>query len=281
MTVKAKFLIDRYVVENSYHDDLYEQLKLLGFEVVCDGYTYFTQEPATKHFGDDDCVVLYGSMSFVEQFGRGRGFIPGAYYTKSRYLCSQYMHRLPEGIMANDDYLMLPFGEFVRRHKSIYQLFNSNKIFIRPNSGHKTFTGLPIHIEEFTHEINTLRKLLNVSDDTLILIASCKEIMAEYRFFVVGGKVITGSRYKLGNELSIEPIIDEACLEVAKRVAEHAWQVDLAYACDVGIVDGKPKVIELNAFSTSGLYAVDIPSLFTAVAEIAVAEWNDEVSLTD
>lgn len=280
--MKSNFLVDSYVIENSYHDDLNDVLTGLGYNVICGRYTPMAQEAVERHFNDDECVVLYGSMSFVEQHSRGRGFVPGAYYTKNRYLCSEYLPRMPLDTLANADYVMVPFAEFVRRHQQFYDMFSTNKVFIRPNSGFKTFTGLPIHMDDFDHEINGLRSgLTSVTDQTMILVASCKRISAEYRFFVVGGKVITGSRYKLNEELSIDANIDPDCLAVAEKIASNPWQVDLAYACDVGIVNGEPKVIELNAFSTSGLYAADIPALFNAVSDIAVAEWLGEVSLVD
>ncbi|MEG0869617.1 MAG: ATP-grasp domain-containing protein [Hafnia sp.] len=281
MQQRAKFLIDRYVVENSYHDDLHEHLQAMGYEVVCEQYTPMLIEPPRQHFRDDDCVVLYGSLSFVEQFSRGREFIPGAYYTKNRYLCSQYLHRLPWDLLGNQDYVMVPFGELVRRRQQFYDMFNTNCLFIRPDSGFKTFTGLPLHEEDFDHEVNTLRQLRNITDDVMILVSSGKRIEGEYRFFVVGGEVITGSRYKLNDQLAIDSVIDGRCLEVAQAIAKGPWQVDLAYACDVGIVNGQPKVIELNAFSTSGLYAADIPKLFGAVSDIALAEWRGDVSLSN
>lgn len=282
MQTQAKFLLDSYVIENSYHDDLYQVLTGLGYEVICDRYTPMQREATMKHYDDADCVVLYGSMSFVEQHQRNRCFVPGAYYTKDRYLCSEYMSRLPLDILANNDYVMVPFAEFVRRREQFYKMFNANKIFVRPNSGFKTFTGLPIHEDEFDYEVNTLRSgLTSTTDQTMVLVASCKRIEKEYRFFIVNGKVITGSQYKDCDKLAIDASFDPACLAVAERVAKNPWQVDLAYACDVGIVNGEPKVIELNAFSTSGLYAVDIPALFKAVSAVAIAEWKHEVSLND
>lgn len=277
--MKVKFLLDRYMIDNSYHERLDETLMSMGYDVIVDKYYPIEDFPKKRHFSDDDCVVLYGSISFVNQYQRARKFVPGAYFSKEGFLCSRYMHRLPTNVLANHDYLMLPYGEFLRQHKRIYALFNTNKIFLRPDSGSKTFTGLAIHEDDFAHEINTLNRLLNVDHNSMVLVASCKNIEVEFRFFIVEGKVITGSQYKIGDDLIISPVVSPRCLALAQEIAQGPFQIDLAYACDIGIVDGEPKVIELNSFSAAGLYAADVKNLFSAVAECAAAEHRERWSL--
>lgn len=277
--MKVKFLLDSYMIDNSYHERLDESLVAMGYEVVVDKYYPCQEFPEIRHFSDSDCVVLYGSISFVNQHQKKRKFVPGAYFSREGFLCSRYMHRLPSRVLANHDYLMLPYGEFLRQHRRIYGLFNTDKIFLRPDSGSKTFTGLAIHEDDFEHETNTLNKLLNVDHDSMVLVASCKKIDVEYRFFIVRGEVVTGSQYKVDDDLIISPVVSKKCLALAQEIAQGPFQVDLAYACDIGIVDGEAKVIELNSFSAAGLYAADVKALFTAVAECAAAEHEQELSL--
>jgi len=59
------------------------------------------------------------------------------------------------------------------------------------------------------------------------------------------------------------------------------WQPDIAYACDVGIVNGSPKIIELNSFSSSGFYACDISKIIHAIDRVAIMEYNGDISIGD
>lgn len=277
---KAKWLIDNYLIETSYHESIDGILKRMGYEVIVDKYIPFTDKPNNIHYSDDDCVVMYGSIGFVNLYMKNRHFIPGAYYQEKSLQALSYMNYIDDyTLLANEDYVFTTFKDFVRRKQFFYDVFNTNKVFIRPNSGFKTFTGVPVHIDDFDYEINTLKALTSVVDDTIILVSSCKKIKEEYRFFICNREVITGSQYKKDEELFIAKGFSDEAFQVANKMAKNIWQPDLAYACDVGIVNGKPKIIELNAFSCSGFYACDIEKLVEAVSDIAVKEYNGDISI--
>lgn len=235
---------------------------------------------STIPFAEGDCVVIYGSISFVRQQMNHHQFTPGGYLPEKSMESLGYMPFMdkPE-LMANYNHVFTTFKDLVDRKDFFYDTFNTNKIFIRPNSGLKTFTGLPIHSDEFASEINSLRQLKQVGDDVLILVSNCKKIAEEYRFFIVNREVITGSQYKLNDELNVKVGYSQAAYDVAVEMAKNVWQPDIAYACDVGIVNGEPKIIELNSFSSSGFYACDIPTIISAIDNVAVMEYNGDISI--
>jgi len=243
-------------------------------------YIQMPEPVSTIPFKKDDCVVIYGSISFVRQQMKQHRFIPGGYLPEKTMESLGYMPYIdkPE-LMANYNHVFTTFKDFIHRKEFFYDTFNTNKVFIRPNSGLKTFTGLPVHLDEFDYEINTLRQLKQVSDDVLILVSNCKKIAEEYRFFIVNREVITGSQYKLNDELNVKVGYAQEAYEVALEMATNAWQPDIAYACDVGIVNGEPKIIELNSFSSSGFYACDIPTIISAIDKVAVMEYNGDISI--
>lgn len=273
------FVIDHGMLDGTPHLRLPTALRRLGYTVEVAEYCSNLSKQPLSEYSADECVVLYGSIGFVEQRLRNSNAIPGAYYTKDRLACSHYMPRLPLELLGNAQGVYLPFGDFVRRRDQIYRLFGESRLFVRPDSGGKTFTGLCLEQETAGVEINSLRQLTSVTDDTRVLIAPAQSIRAEYRFFIVEGQVVTGSRYHVNGQRSIDPGVSKLCLEVAKQVAALPWQVDLAYTCDVGLFAGEPKVVELNAFSTSGLYACDALRLFDAVGKVAWREFTGELSL--
>lgn len=79
----------------------------------------------------------------------------------------------------------------------------------------------------------------------------------------------------LNGEPMVSPITDHGCMRVASQIASESFQIDNAYCCDVGIVNGLPKVIELNYFSAAGFYACDVEKLFEAVGKEAERDYLD------
>lgn len=278
---KVTFVIDEGMIQAEEHTGLPAQLRELGYGVEVTSYIGRSEDRAVTPYGADQCVVAYGSIGFVEQRVKAIQGIPGCYYARERFMCSSYMPRIPLELLGNAEAVYLPFGDFERRFDQMYRLFGASRLFVRPDSGIKTFTGLCIDLETAPFEISSLKQLTPVTEKTMVLVAPARVIDAEYRFFIVGGKVITGSQYHVDGKISIDPSVSEVCLRVAEQVAALPRQVDLAYACDVGLFGGVPKVVELNAFSTSGLYACDSLALFKAVADIAWREFNYEVAIED
>lgn len=278
--MKSKWLLDDYMIQTSYHGDIRLVLASMGFEYHVEKYVPFSESSATIPYKNDECVVIYGSISFVRQQMKNHRFTPGGYLPEKSMESLGYMPFMekPE-LMANYNHVFTTFKDLINRKEFFYDIFNTNKIFIRPNSGFKTFTGLPIHSDEFDFEIRSLQQLKQVADDVLILVSNCKKIAEEYRFFIVNREVITGSQYKLNDELNVKTGYSQEAYDVAVQMAKNSWQPDIAYACDVGIVNGEPKIIELNSFSSSGFYACDIPIIISAIDQVAVMEYNGDISI--
>jgi hypothetical protein len=276
--MRSKWLIDDYIIQTSYHEDFRDVLKRNNFEFEVKKYIPFSEKVETVA-NPDDCVVIYGSIGFVKQY-LNQGFIPGAYLEEKSMNCIGYMPFIEDfNILANSNNVFTTYEDLKNRKEFFYDIFRTNKIFVRPNCGLKTFTGLPIHYDEFNHETNSLEKLTSVEKNTLILVSNCKTITNEYRFFIVNREVITGSQYKLNDELNVQKGYSQEAFAIAEKMAKNKWQPDLAYVCDVGIVNGEPKIIELNSFSCSGFYACDMNKIVEAVDLIAVKEYNGEISI--
>lgn len=276
--MKTKWLIDKYMIERSDQKDFLDIFKRNNFEVEVQSYVHFKEKNETK-FNIDDCVVIYGSINFVKQ-NISNGFIPGAYLQEQAMDCTGYIPYIDDSnILANQNHVFATYKDFKQRKDFFYDIFKTNKIFIRPNGGLKTFTGLPLDKNEFEFETNSLEQLTSVSENTLILISDCKEITYEYRFFIVNREVISGSQYKFNDELIVKKGYSEEAFGIALKMAKNKWQPDIAYVCDVGIVNGIPKIIELNSFSCSGFYAADINLIINAIDYSAIKEYNGEMSI--
>ncbi len=280
--MKTKWLLDDYMIKTSYHDDIRLILAKEGFEYHVEKYIPFNEDKIQIPFSQDDCVVVYGSISFVRQQQKMNSFIPGAYLPEKAMECLGYLPYIDKSeLFANSNHVFTTFKHLQEQKDFFYETFKTNKIFVRPNSGFKTFTGLPIHYDEFDAEINSLKQLQTLTGEVLILVSNCKKISEEYRFFIVNREVITGSQYKLNDELCVKAGYSEEAYSIAQEMAKNKWQPDIAYACDVGIVNGSPKIIELNSFSSSGFYACDIPKIIHAIDRVAIMEYNGDISIGD
>lgn len=227
----------------------------------------------------DRCVVTYGSFRFVRRVERqlrreGQPpLLPGAFANVDYLSYSAFGSKLGH-LLLNDDFIILPFGEFRRRRLAAW----GGQCFLRPNAVTKSFTGMVVNDENFDLEMNALRQLQHVRDEDLVVAASVRTILRETRFVIVDGKVISGSTYGWNGNADIGRDVDDRSLALAVQIAENPSQPDRAYTCDVALVetpDGlDARLIELNSFSCAGLYACDLDAVVVAVADAALAEWS-------
>ncbi|MFA5404529.1 MAG: ATP-grasp domain-containing protein [Ignavibacteria bacterium] len=143
--------------------------------------------------------------------------------------------------------------------------------FIKPNEDTKAFTAEILTRDAFfvfKHKVLQIGDdFSTVTKDTKVVIASPKEISAEYRFFVVDGEVITQSLYKSGGTVYYSPMVDEYIIEFAQKMVD-TYQPDRAFVLDVAITPEGLKVIEVNSINSSGMYAIDVQKMIFAIEEM-------------
>jgi hypothetical protein len=64
--MNSKWLLDSYLLETSYHEDMSKVLLDLGYEYEVEKYIPMLGRANNIHFSDDDCVVMYGSIGFIK-----------------------------------------------------------------------------------------------------------------------------------------------------------------------------------------------------------------------
>ena len=173
---------------------------------------------------------------------------------------------------------MLPLLELSRRREEIYKKFGiDNCIFMRPNSGAKTFYGNVYPIDELDSEIKLIDGYANQDlDDILVVISSPKIIDREWRIVVAAGYgPISASQYKEGDKLKEEEGCPMEVLDVAYKIAKEEWQPDKIYTVDVCESGGEFSFLEVNSFSCSGLYKCPPKNIVKVASEIAIKEWKE------
>jgi len=214
-------------------------------------------------------TVVYGSIQFCNKIKRTEHFdyVNGLFFNDNVKKYHLYASHLAE-FLLNDDYIILPYAEVKRRKLSSGQSF-----FIKPNSGLKEFTGKVINSDNFDFEINSMNQIERVFPEELCVISSVKKIDAEFRYVIVDGEVITGSEYRWDNSMDVRIDTLPICDELAEKIARHPWQADDIYVADIAYTNGEAKLIELNAFSSSGMYACDTNKIVEAVSNFMIDQY--------
>jgi hypothetical protein len=276
--MKVNWLVDTLLTEraeNTGYPTLAEAARELGHTVYQTKYVPFSDRPfegKASPFGISECVVAYGTVQFCKQIEKfcGKMWTPGMYFNANVESFSKFACQMGNDLL-NDDYYILPYGECVRRGAA------NGIFFIKPESGMKEFTGQVIRWASFEDDLKKLSPHHTIDPDTLCVIAAAKDIKAEFRYVICEKEVITGSEYRWDNKLDVRRDTHPICDKMANKIAKADWQADTVYVCDVALVadwagEDVAKVIELNAFSSSGLYACDTYKIVEAVSKAAWKE---------
>lgn len=143
--------------------------------------------------------------------------------------------------------------------------------FIKPVSDLKTFGGLVVQAGQTLREALDRVQLDFVpgAEDFPIYIGPIRKIESEFRVFVVGGKVVSISRYRLRGQLLYTRVRPDS------HIAEVLGELALlekplpAYVCDIAEVPGgKFQIIEYNCINCAGFYAADGQAILKALCKL-------------
>jgi len=163
--------------------------------------------------------------------------------------------------MLNSDGLMIRFSEAFDAPSPIF--------FARPCKDTKAFTGQCFMKESWDEFVkasldNGHRQTLN--ENTMVQIASRKDIQREFRAWVVNGKVITASQYKIGNRVVHERCTEPQVMDYAQRMADLYCPAK-AFVMDVCMIESGMKIVEVNCINCSGFYDTDIQKLVASLED--------------
>jgi len=272
--MKPKWLIENYEHDSSL-DPLIDEIKNQDMEVKVVKYEPF-ESGKYDFYNVDDCVVFYGTLNLGRQLQRQKPWIPGVYCNFKNLCCHTYFSYWSKYLL-NQDYIMLPMIEILKKREYIYNHFGKREvIFIRPDSGAKPITGQTLKYEDLDKEFKLFGDYAgNDLDQIIAIISSPKSINIEWRFVVVDKKVVAGSQYKKNGKLDISRFFDVEAFELANKIAQEDWQPDRAYTLDICEWCGMYYLLEANSFSCSGLYEADPKPIVEEISRIALEEWKE------
>lgn len=99
-----------------------------------------------------------------------------------------------------------------------------------------------------------------------MLIAVPKEILREYRFFVVDGEVAAYSQYMVGDQVKYDSYVPLWLVDAANEFA-RMYQPSRAFTIDLCVLKNLDvKIVEYNCINCSGLYHSNVAELIRQLA---------------
>lgn len=178
--------------------------------------------------------------------------------------------------------MMLNADAIVCKFKDVHWTDDDPR-FIRPIEDSKVFAGNVFEWEDFRqwqHNVCVLEHNYgdSLTADTIVQVCSPKKIYAEYRFWIVGAKIVTYSLYKRGTTVVYSSDVDDHVIRFAESVLRHGditlttmnngWQPHRAYVLDVAETPEGMKIVEINTINSAGFYAGNVQDMVIALEQM-------------
>jgi hypothetical protein len=211
---------------------------------------------------DGEPVLFWGSLGAAYGERVARRWTPGAIGDIERFHCSAYYPQL-RGCLANADAVFTTVRALVGDPAQVLgPLENPERLFVRPDSPLKPFSGRELARSDLS--LKALDHGYYYDDDDLpIVVSTPKRIAREWRFIVADAKVVAGCEYQAARQ-GVGVDVPGTAADLATEVAVARWQVAPLYVVDVGEVNGRCQVMELNPFSGADFYDCDADAIVAA-----------------
>ena len=208
----------------------------------------------------DKNVICFGAYS-MRKLAAKKGWTPGVYDIEW-FPYTALIDALGTDVL-NHDAVFGTFGDIVPEQ---------DEFFMRPIHDGKEFAGViksAGQLKEWQTRVIALGLADNgstLTSETPIMCSQLRKIYNEYRYFVVDGKAVTGSQYKLGKRVVYGDT--DGHLDIAQEFVDRLnGTVDQPYVIDIALTDDGHKVIEMNTLNCAGFYAADMQKLTYALVE--------------
>jgi len=208
----------------------------------------------------EDKVICMGSYSLLRAV-KANNWNPGVY---------DLSHITHKDMFSHWGNRMLNTGSHVSfENVPLTEEFKNGEFFLRPATDEKFFVGKVLTSDEFNAWSQDI--VVNKSDygngltkDTPVLIASPKKIYSEFRTWIVNGKVITASSYKLFGNLHTSLPVDQEIVDYAHECA-NIWNPHVAYCLDVCKTSDGLFIVEPNTINFAGYYNGNMGKIIDAL----------------
>jgi hypothetical protein len=195
----------------------------------------------------------------------------GVYLPREFLKWSSWSAVIPSEVLLNQRAFLLPWSKIPGEIEALRTLFGEG-VFIRPDSPMKPFAGFSCATDDLAREHDALSQTERPGAGELCVISPAKSIAPiERRFWLVDGKAVANAAYSWVDPLPQAGPVSSEMMQLASRLAGMLEHHDNALTADLIETEDGPRLVELNAMSTSGFYRDLEPELLLgALQEIII-----------
>jgi hypothetical protein len=209
----------------------------------------------------------YGSTTLMKNIYEQLCNPLGLFYDDYKFSMRQYMRVWGEH-MLNHGSFFYTVDNIICNPDKVFTNDDDN-YFMRPDGDGKEFDGQVGTRDEL---LGTLERHMAyegpLNYNSMILIGKAYNIFKEWRLYIVGGEIITASKYRQDFKLSKSATdIPEDMLTFARnRIKEYIPHEN--FAMDIASThDGEYYIIECGCLNSVGFYHADINKLFKSIVD--------------
>lgn len=253
------YLIQDNTFREPHFEKLIETLVRLELDYEVCKYKPFIHE--VEFTTDRKDVWCFGGYSMTETAEK-YGFKPGCMANENHDF-EVYSKHYGEHLLNHDAIVMKVTDPIPEGEKWDY-------FFIRPTKDTKMFSGALNTRESWNEYIERVKSndaMQYLENESKVMISQPRNIQQEIRCWIVGGKVVTISQYKLGSRVCYKNLDhDEEAWNFAQKMV-NTYQPAEAFVIDICRTDEGFKIVEINCINGCGFYDMNAQRLLMALED--------------
>ncbi|MGL5063978.1 MAG: ATP-grasp domain-containing protein [Microcoleus sp.] len=230
-----------------------------------------------QFFPQTECAIFYGSLYIAERIlSCNESWKPEIIGTIENYHCTAYYPHLKPWLLNAEGYI-LPLSELsasiAENPKLLFNLEESKRLFLRPNSPLKPFAGGLYSHREIADLESFMKRHYLEDPNMLVVVAPEKSIAAEWRSIIAKGQILCASQYRQFEKPYYQSGMPDVVRQVAEAVAKQQWQPDRIWVLDLCCSNNLAYVLEINFLSCSALYQCNLSLVVKEASEVGWKQW--------
>jgi len=248
-------IMKEYMVQNNISHTSVKPVPFINMFVPedVDDYSDATYE---KYFDKSIPTMSFGSYALAQQLIE-EGYTPGGFINENLNIEVQMREWGSENFL-NGNGIFTTMGEIKNP--------GWNNIFIRPVHDTKVMVARVIEQLNFNQEVDAFFSFYG-DPEFEVLLAEAQEIISEYRLFIVKGKVVSHSLYKVRGNFCTNKVVPQEIIDKAEELCTK-WVPADAFVMDFAETSEGFKVLEVNNINCAGFYECEIPPIVEAMLSL-------------
>ena len=215
---------------------------------------------SSRDFDPDACgidfseyapVLPYGSVQFVRSLKGSKALAPYIHHDEERFAATCWLDRLGDR--------MLNAGGMTIAAEDVPSLLAGADFHVRPNAEDKAFHAQVFDLDAWMR----MREGRAFRDDLVCWASPVREIVREWRCWVVGGEMVGASLYRQDGKRELKEGAPSHVGNFVREVASD-WMPAECVVLDVAESRDALRAIEFNPIHSSGWYAGEVPRILGA-----------------